>query len=184
MLSIKFVGFLFHGVNNFFHNLQALLFISVGFSFPVCYKGLKFTLKTFNKYDMPNNVMHKQDESPAADSSASQNQHAASSEMVLEKIRVPLAGDLLGRERVTSAKKTRLGCDSSFERFDNIVECPALWHAKQSFLSVSLLYKTLISPCISLKPLSPKSDQHQFSPNNIKLYRIKEKFMRINKMIT
>lgn len=74
---------------------------------------------------MPNNVMHKQDESPAADSSASQNQHAASSEMVLEKIRVPLAGDLLGRERVTSAKKTRLGCDSSVERFDNIVECPA-----------------------------------------------------------
>ena len=76
MLSIKFVGFLFHGVNNFFHDLQALLFISVGFSFPVCYKGLKFTLKTFNKCDMPNNVMHKQDESPAADSSASQNQHA------------------------------------------------------------------------------------------------------------
>ena len=155
MLSSKFVGFLFHGVNNFFHDLQALLFISVGFSFPVCYKGLKFTLKTFNKC-----------------------------EMVLEKIRVPLAGDLLGRERVTSAKKTRLGCDSSVERFDNIVECPALWHAKQSFLSVGLLYKTLISPCISLKPLSPESDQHQFSPNNIKLYRIKEKFMRINKMIT
>ena len=31
MLSIKFFGFLFHGVNNFFHDLQALLFISVGF---------------------------------------------------------------------------------------------------------------------------------------------------------
>ena len=73
MLSIKFVGFLFHGVNNFFHDLQALLFISVGFSFPVCYKGLKFTLKTFNKCDMPNNVMHKQDESPAADSRQVQN---------------------------------------------------------------------------------------------------------------
>ncbi|CAH3179477.1 unnamed protein product, partial [Porites lobata] len=85
--------------------------------------------------DFFSKVFTTQDESPAADSSASQNQHAASSEMVLEKIRVPLAGDLLGRERVTSAKKTRLGCDSSVERFDNIVECPALWHAKQSFLS-------------------------------------------------
>ena len=40
MLSIKFVGFLFHGVNNFFHDLQALLFISVGFLFPVYFKGL------------------------------------------------------------------------------------------------------------------------------------------------
>ena len=38
---------------------------------------------------------------------------------------------------MTGAKKTRLGCDSIVERFKNIVECPALWHAKQSFLSVS-----------------------------------------------
>ena len=62
-----------------------------------------------------------------------------SQENVLEKVRVPLVGDLLRRERVTGAKKTRLGCDSSVERFENIVECPALWHTKQSFLSVSLI---------------------------------------------
>ena len=68
--------------------------------------------------------MNPQDEPPVTDAS------------VLEKVRVPLAGDLLGRERVTGAKKTRLGCDSAVEHFENIVECPALWHAKQSFLSV------------------------------------------------
>ena len=33
---------------------------------------------------------------------------------------MPLVGDLLGRERVTGAKKTRLGCDSPSERFQNI----------------------------------------------------------------
>ena len=49
---------------------------------------------------------------------------------------MPLAGDLLGRERVTGAKKTRLGCDDPVDRFDNIVECPAFWHCKQSFLLV------------------------------------------------
>ena len=54
----------------------------------------------------------------------------------VEKVRVPLAGDLLRRERVTAAKKTPLGWDSAVERFENIVGCPALWHAKQSFLSV------------------------------------------------
>lgn len=52
---------------------------------------------------------------------------------------MPLAGDLLGRERVTGTKKTRLGCDSPSERFQNIVEAPALWHTKQSFLGVSKL---------------------------------------------
>ena len=62
--------------------------------------------------------MNPQDEPPVTDAS------------VLEKVRVPLAGDLLGRERVTAAKKTPLGCDSAVERFENIVGCPALWHAK------------------------------------------------------
>ena len=53
---------------------------------------------------------------------------------------MPLVGDLLGRERVTAgAKKTRLGCDSPSERFQNIVVAPALWHTKQSFLGVSEL---------------------------------------------
>ena len=54
-------------------------------------------------------------------------------------LKVPLVGDLLGRKRVTGAKKTRLGCDSPSERFQNIVEAPALWHTKQSFLGVSEL---------------------------------------------
>ena len=78
------------------------------------------------------NVIDLQDGSPPSDSGTNQSQDS-----VLEKVRVPLAGDLLGRERVTGAKKTRLGCDSIVECFENIVECAALWHAKQSFLSVS-----------------------------------------------
>ena len=53
---------------------------------------------------------------------------------------MPLIGDLLGRERITGAKKTRLGCDSPSERFKNIVEAPALWHTKQSFLGVSPIF--------------------------------------------
>jgi len=35
---------------------------------------------------------------------------------VLKNVKVPLGGDLLGRERITGAKKTRLGCDSAAER--------------------------------------------------------------------
>lgn len=76
-----------------------------------------------------------QDDPPLSDCGAI-NQ---SQDSILKKVRVPLAGDLLGRERVTGAKKTRLGCDSIVERFENIVECPALWHTKQSFLSVSVI---------------------------------------------
>ena len=34
-----------------------------------------------------------------------------------------------------------------------------------------------------MSPLSPKSDQHQFSPNNIST-QSREKVRRINKMIT
>ena len=55
---------------------------------------------------------------------------------ILKNVKVPLGGDLLGRERITGAKKTRLGCDSAAERFESILETPALWHAKQSFLGV------------------------------------------------
>lgn len=56
---------------------------------------------------------------------------------ILKNVKVPLCGDLLGRERITGAKKTRLGCDWNYEKFSNIIEYPALWHTKQSFLSVS-----------------------------------------------
>ena len=37
------------------------------------------------------------------------------------------------KEVITDAKRTRLACDSAVERFENIVEGPSLWHAKQSF---------------------------------------------------
>lgn len=53
---------------------------------------------------------------------------------------IPLYGDLLGRERVTGAKKTRAGCDYTSERFECIVEACAQWHAKQSFLGVILIF--------------------------------------------
>lgn len=66
----------------------------------------------------------------------SQDEPLVSDASVMEKARVPLVGDMLDRERVTGAKKTPLDCDSAVERFQNIVECPALWHAKQAFLSV------------------------------------------------
>lgn len=56
-----------------------------------------------------------------------------------QKTKVPLAGDLMGRKRVTGAKRVRMGCDQPEERYENIVETPALWHAKQAFLKVTLL---------------------------------------------
>ncbi len=61
---------------------------------------------------------------------------AKQKERVLKGIKLPLCGDLLGRERVTGAKKTRMGCDYETERFDNIIENVAQWHTKQSFLGV------------------------------------------------
>jgi hypothetical protein len=55
---------------------------------------------------------------------------------ITKEVKVPLCGDLLGRERVTGAKKTRMGCDNQCERFENIIENVAQWHPKQSFLAV------------------------------------------------
>ena len=57
----------------------------------------------------------------------SAEEESARRERVLKNVNVPLCGDLLGRERVTGAKKTRLGCDLHTEH-------ATLWHAKQSFL--------------------------------------------------
>ena len=39
----------------------------------------------------------------------------------LKDVKVPLCGDLLGRERITGARKTRLGCDLGTERFESLV---------------------------------------------------------------
>lgn len=62
---------------------------------------------------------------------------------ILKDVKVPLGGDLLGRERVTGARKTRprLGCNLPSERFESIVENVALWHCKRSFLEVSGIFK-------------------------------------------
>ena len=53
-------------------------------------------------------------------------------EAVLKGITVPLSGDLLGRERVTGAKRARLGCNHRVERFENIVENVAQYNGIQS----------------------------------------------------
>ena len=58
---------------------------------------------------------------------------------VLKNVKVPLGGDLLGQERITGTRNTRPGCDSAKERFENVVEMPALWHANQAFLGVSAI---------------------------------------------
>lgn len=60
-------------------------------------------------------------------------------DQILNGVKVPLGGDQLGRERVTGAKKLRLGCDSASARLEHIEEMPELWHTKQAFLGVSLL---------------------------------------------
>ena len=74
------------------------------------------------------------DQLPPNASEAQVAQHAS---QVLKNHHVPLIGDLLGRERVTGAKRTRAGCDYKADRFEHIIEVPAVWHAKQSFLCVS-----------------------------------------------
>lgn len=53
-------------------------------------------------------------------------------------------GDLLGCERVTGAKATRSGCDNSIDKFENIIESPALWQMKQAFLGVNTLRWALL----------------------------------------
>ena len=67
----------------------------------------------------------------------SSNEMAARKSEILKGVKVPLFGDLLGRERLTGAKKTRAGCNFSSDKFEQVVEVPAVWHAKQFFLSVS-----------------------------------------------
>ena len=57
------------------------------------------------------------------------------------KLKVPLFGDLLGRERVTGAKRVRMGCDEPMDCYEDITEAPGLWHAKQAYLKVTIEYK-------------------------------------------
>ena len=81
------------------------------------------------------------------DESSPENTQA--SQDTCKNIKLPLCGDLLGRERVTGAKRMRLGCDLASDRFENIYVRPALWHVKQSFLGVRA--KTRPSSRIPLK---------------------------------
>ena len=37
-------------------------------------------------------------------------------------IQIPIGGDLLGRERITGAKRLRKGCDKASDRFENMTE--------------------------------------------------------------
>ena len=75
---------------------------------------------------------------------ATASEISARSDRILKDAKIPLGGDLLGRERMTGAKKTRMGCDSATEIFYNIVENVAQWHAKQSFLAICYTYVTII----------------------------------------
>ena len=83
--------------------------------------------------------------------------------------------------------------------FKNIKVLPRVWNAGcideenlcnnlaiSSLVIVSFMpwYLCLIKQGLtSLSPLSPKSDQHQFSPNNINT-QLREKVMRIDEIIT
>lgn len=77
------------------------------------------------------------------DETPSSAETAVKKSEVLQSVRGSLAGDFLGRERFTGAwaKNTRAGCDYSSDRFEQIIEILAIWHAKQFFLSVSILVK-------------------------------------------
>ena len=68
-------------------------------------------------------------------------------------IQIPIGGDLLGRERITGAKKLRKGCDKTSERFENMTETAEYWHAKQAFLSVSLVKITIKMPFLCEMPI-------------------------------
>ena len=95
------------------------------------------------------------DGEPPVPPGASSEEESARRERVLKNVNVPLCGDLLGRERVTGAKKTRMGCDLHTERFDNITENVTLWHANQSFLGVSCsnIRKTAVIVNCLIKPV-------------------------------
>ena len=83
--------------------------------------------------------IYKADEEETLDSPSNHTDALAEvhrRERILKGVELPLGGDLLGRERISGAKKTRLGCDYPTERFGNIVENVAQWHTKQSFLGV------------------------------------------------
>lgn len=76
--------------------------------------------------------------------SSDPNEKLQRKKKILSSTELPLCGDLLGRERISGAKRMRGGCDHRTERFDNIVENVAQWHTKQSFLGVITTLEYLI----------------------------------------
>ena len=89
-------------------------------------------------YDVYREQTQEDETDSESDETPSSAEIAAKKSAVLQDNKVPLVGDLLRRERLTGAKKTRAGCDYSSDRFEHLVELPAVWHAKQFNLSVSL----------------------------------------------
>ena len=74
--------------------------------------------------------------------------------------------------------------DSTLENFANMSDSLFKWRFRFVFIQ-KFCYNGNVTwrLLLSISPLSPKSDQHHFSPNKINAW-FKEKFMRINKMIT
>ena len=70
------------------------------------------------------------------------NEMPARKSEILKGVKVSLFGDLLGRERLTGAKKTRAGCKFSSDKFEQVVEVPAVMHAKQFFFKCKLIDKS------------------------------------------
>lgn len=89
-------------------------------------------------YDVYREPTQEDETDSESDETPSSAEIAAKKSAVLQDIKVPLVGDLLGRGRLTGAKKTRAGCDYSSDRFEHLIELPAVWHAKQFILTVSL----------------------------------------------
>lgn len=84
--------------------------------------------------------VYRQESSETNESSDAESSDAEKLDAVLRDVKIPIGGDLLGRERITGARRTRLGCDLPSERFESLVENTALWHCKQSFLQVSNVF--------------------------------------------
>ena len=63
---------------------------------------------------------------PGVNEAPSSADAAAKKSEVLQGVKVPLVGDLLGRERLTGGKKTRAGRDFASDRFVQLVEVPAV----------------------------------------------------------
>ena len=72
----------------------------------------------------------------------SSNKMAARKSEILKGVIVSLFGNFLGRERLTDANKTKARCNFSSDKFEQVVEVPAVWHGKQFFFKCKLIDKS------------------------------------------